>query len=379
MDFLGILAREGEVVDAYFAAIQAAHDCRELERCAATTIQSSWRCSVVMGRYHDVLWATRQIQRYGRSHLGRRKAQTAELDQHRRRNSAFFGQCATVVQRHFRGHWSRKYWHHMRARASYLRSVEKRGNRTNRYLQKAFAEASAEYATDQDRRLREEFAALTSQLHHLVSTSQVPGVYNPPYSDVLPSAFGEPVERHLRRSNQVRLPGSLRRPAHRARSIPPRGRLRPVESAQRPSTADEERPRQSATAAVGRLRPIQGPFRTREEQAMSNAHAYKQYRSVQCDGAYDAVRENERMSSKISKMARAGAEDFVLRKVSEKPYLGAIHAESAYAPRPVEFREDYVEVAQMGNRPPFYLGMPAGKMFHEYEDPKRHITLQGGT
>lgn len=119
----------------------------------------------------------------------------------------------------------------------------------------------------------------------------------------------------------------------------------------------------SKPSGVGRQRPVQGPFRTREEIALANARAYKNYRSLHCDGEYDAVRMNERLQAKISKMTWTSPDPFCWRRVAEKPVLVTAMADSEHQHRAVEFREDYTEVPQIGNRPPFYLGMPAGKMF----------------
>merc|ERR1712078_215645 len=67
--------------------------------------------------------------------------------------------------------------------------------------------------------------------------------------------------------------------------------------------------------------------RTWEEQATANAKAYAQYRSIQSNSPYEAVRDHERMQEKLSKMTRVGSDDFANRKVSEKPFIGSVHAE----------------------------------------------------
>lgn len=378
MEFHAILGRQDEVVAEYFRAFQAANDTRAMERRAATTMESSWRMFVVRARFRDVVWSTRHIQRLARGHLGRRKAQVAALDRHRERNRVFFKHCASIIQKHFRGHWSRKYYHHMRARREYLDSTAERGDRTVDFLQKTYEERKAEHDQREEERLRSEFKGLASQLHHLVSTERIPGIYNPPYSEVVPTAFGEPVELYLRKSNPVRLPDSLKRPSHRSRATPPGTRLKPLEQVE-PKSSPHADLLISRTAAVGRLRAIQGPFRTREEIALMNARAFKHYRSLNAECEYDAVRTNERMAAKIAKMTWTSADTFAWRKVTEAPVLGSANAETEMQHRPVEFREDYTEIPQIGNRPPFYTGMPVGKLFTEYEDPHRYVTLQGGS
>jgi hypothetical protein len=382
MEFFSLLSRQNEVVEEYFRAVQAANDAREKERTAATAIQSAYRASVIRGRYHDVLWAASEIERMVRGHLGYNKAKTKKLERHRVRNRQFFDHVATIIQKHFRGFWSRKYWHHMHARQKYLQTVGERGERTVAFLAQKHVEDQAAQAAESEARMRKEFKNLTAHLHHLVSTSTIPGVYNPPYSEVVPSAFGIPVETHLRQTNQVRLPASLRRPTYRSRSNPPGRRLKPIEQVGKPNTAHDDpggkAELHSTTANVGRNRLLQGPFRTRDEQALANARAYAQYRSVQASSKYNAVRDSELMQEKLAKMTRLSADEFAHRRVAERPYLGSASAETPYMERPVEFREDYNEVPKIGNKPSYVLPMPRGKLFTDYEDPFRHITMQGG-
>lgn len=45
---------------------------------------------------------------------------------------------------------------------------------------------------------RTEFGELASNLHHLSSTKTIPGVYNPPYSQLKPQAFNVDIETHLK-------------------------------------------------------------------------------------------------------------------------------------------------------------------------------------
>ena len=50
---------------------------------------------------------------------------------------------------------------------------------------------------------RAEMNELSKNLHHLCSTSTIPGVYNPPFVLEKPKAFGVDVESHLKTSFKV--------------------------------------------------------------------------------------------------------------------------------------------------------------------------------
>lgn len=84
------------------------------------------------------------------------------------------------------------------------------------------------------------------------------------------------------------------------------------------------------------------------------------------------------MQEKLGKMTRVSSDEFSHRRVAEKPFVGSAVAETPYMERPVEFREDYTEIPKIGNKPTYVLPMPRGRMFADYEDPFRHLTMQGG-
>jgi hypothetical protein len=55
----------------------------------------------------------------------------------------------------------------------------------------------------QEQTARTEFAELAGNLHHLVSTKAIPGVYNPPFVALKPQAFNVEVEQHLKSTFKV--------------------------------------------------------------------------------------------------------------------------------------------------------------------------------
>ena len=69
-------------------------------------------------------------------------------------------------------------------------------------MRKNLKEYEMKYKLEEQKRqeatARSEFAELAANLHHLSSTKAIPGVYNPPYSNVKPQAFNVDIETHLR-------------------------------------------------------------------------------------------------------------------------------------------------------------------------------------
>jgi hypothetical protein len=144
---------------------------------------------------------TREIQRLYRGHLARRRVRALVDARYAALLSAPRHYAATTLQRHFRGFYSRKYIKDFYARKAYVLAVTAKGEQLRAEMDAALAEQVARHLSQEEAKARAAFDAATQNLHHLVSTRAQPGVYNPPYAarmEDVPSAFGVPLETHLR-------------------------------------------------------------------------------------------------------------------------------------------------------------------------------------
>jgi len=80
----------------------------------------------------------------------------------------------------------------------------------------------------------------------------------------------------------------------------------------------------------------------------------KQFRTIQQSSKYDVVDYQLKMEGRLNKLTRLGPEDFNCRKPQGMKHLSSINAESKWADRPMEMREDYLEIARMPGKPLFY-------------------------
>ena len=121
-----------------------------------------------------------QIERVFRGHLGR---QRVENERHQRitlrRQNALFQYFALQLQRIFRAFYSRKYSFDFAKRKQTIETIQRNGEERRRIIE--------EYAQQQAERLENENYAKEKQdirnyaenLHHLLSTKHIRGVYNP--------------------------------------------------------------------------------------------------------------------------------------------------------------------------------------------------------
>jgi len=176
---------------------------RAIEVKAAIVIERCARGFLTRRRLKRLTHMVVNIQRYWRGYLGRLRAKLALEIKNKRLRELFFDAQATVIQRHWRGFWSRKFKFDFYARKKYLQEVHLK-NAEIRMEMEAEAQrsisAQREMAEEMARRL---FDMRVGQLHHLVSTAAQPGIFNSPYAlatKTVPLVLGAPVEEHLKAS-----------------------------------------------------------------------------------------------------------------------------------------------------------------------------------
>jgi hypothetical protein len=148
-----------------------------------------------------------EIQRVFRGHLGRLYVREKRREKWEAKELSFFTYLCIQLQKCFRGYYSRKYKHDQARRKQYCRMLIEQGELVRQNLQK-YAEELAEVRmgacfvscqmcntpgdrpqreeSEMEKKKEEEFNKLAENLHHLVSTTRIPGVYKPvPYCNTV--------------------------------------------------------------------------------------------------------------------------------------------------------------------------------------------------
>jgi hypothetical protein len=319
--------------------------------------------------------------------LAQAKMKAKRFERNRRLSMVFFHHCACVIQKFFRGWRSRKHLHDFYGRKNYLEKVSKRGEWTVDYLSREQQDKFMSAKAEEEEQMRGEFNKLAGDLHHLVSTKTIPGVYNPPYNDALPRAFEKPIEQHLRDQCRVNMPRSLRRPRHRVSLSPVKSglgashtELQAAEEAQAgpPQDLPNRDPHNSRSASVGRMQQIQGPFRSKEQVEVANAKASTINKTLRNSAPYDAMESDRKMQQKLAKLTRVSPVDFMAPGYPpEKPPPSSVHTNVPYRERPAELRNDYVELPKIRDKPPFFTALPRERNFEEMNEqpllPSGHV------
>ncbi|GLC33151.1 Spermatoproteinsis-associated protein 17 [Pleodorina starrii] len=197
-----------ELIDEYFSKCRLAEERRAVESKAVITIQAFARGFIIRRRLLRLTQTALTIQRYWRGYLGRLRGRLALEVHNRALRKAYFNAMATIIQRWWRGFYSRKHIHDYYARKRYLQQVKERNQHIRAELNLEAERAIIMQRQEAEERARKLFQDKLSKLHHLVSTTVQPGIFNSPFSiatGTLPVIMGLSVEEHLKSTLKAQL------------------------------------------------------------------------------------------------------------------------------------------------------------------------------
>jgi len=224
--FLALRARAEEIDLLFYERSKVAEALRDRETRKAVRLQSAHRGRALRLEVAEWNAMALVIERCTRGHLGRQQARRLRIERDTRRQRSFFDALATTVQKRFRAYHARKYRHNFYARQAYVASVLRKGDMVREDLRSRMDEQVRDALETQETQARERVNTLSKKLHHLRSTATCAGIYNSAYHvGHHPTAFGVPVEEHLRQAIRPVIKAEL---AHRQRNIAPLPPLDPI-------------------------------------------------------------------------------------------------------------------------------------------------------
>ncbi|KAM7436053.1 spermatogenesis-associated protein 17 [Porites harrisoni] len=255
--FITLMESRRNVVDQLFQKQRDAEDQRQKEFQAALKIQSWFRGTKVRAYFKFLHHCATTIQRHFRGHKGREIHRHLVQEKLTNMRVDFYNKHATIIQKFWRGFYVRKYIYNYHSRKRYLQGIVAKNEIVRKELEE-FA-IKSEKEKDMKRELQEKFAKETRarKTHYLISTHQVPGVYNSPFYPPNPSAKEIELRnvRPLNHRSRQRLKAQL--PSDAAEIL---NQSRNVRTLSRESKSIPLPPISMSTA-----QKMQGPFRTPDE------------------------------------------------------------------------------------------------------------------
>lgn len=194
-----------ELTREYFRQHRETEESRTEEIGAVGSIQRLWR-GYVARKYIAFLHseATR-IKQTWRAYQGRLRAKEVKRQRVLTAETGFFNAMATIIQKLWRGYFSRKRKQDFYARKAYLSHVTLTSNQVQRDIDESLQREFEVRTIEHQRREAQEFTNLSENLHHLLGTKHIHGVFNSPYgNEFSATAFGVPMEKHIKDSFEAK-------------------------------------------------------------------------------------------------------------------------------------------------------------------------------
>jgi hypothetical protein len=197
--YFALLQFRNQPVEAIFAATDIAEENRVRECIAATKIQSMARMLRCRKRYLHLRQCILSMQRVYRGYVGRKRFFDHVHGSENVRQRAVFDHFATIIQRHFRGFYSRKWRSDFYSQKRYLQAIEHKSEAVRKEALEQ-REKQQQLLSQREQELqRAKFVETASDLHHLLSTAVRSGILRPALSQTgLTTVFGTNVEDELR-------------------------------------------------------------------------------------------------------------------------------------------------------------------------------------
>ncbi|CBJ30452.1 conserved unknown protein [Ectocarpus siliculosus] len=199
-DFYGVWSCRASVLRKLDAMLDARNAARQQELQAATDIKRVYRGKTVRNDLNRKRAAMIRIASAYRGYRGRVRTQQILEEMLARERMAVYHYHALEIQGAFRGYQSRKYNYNHARRKRYLQEVVDAGDAVRAELREHEQALLEERAANKEVADQAKLQATAQNLHHLVSTKSISGVFNSPYmrnSGRMPTIRGVEVEQHL--------------------------------------------------------------------------------------------------------------------------------------------------------------------------------------
>ena len=111
----------------------------------------------------------------------------------------FYDRMAILIQKVFRGYLSRKYSLDFYARKKYINDITMRSNKLLSELREQNCKNLETQKRMKEMKKAEKFDKLIGNLHHLLSTKRIKGVFKSPFgNEFSATAYGISVEQHIK-------------------------------------------------------------------------------------------------------------------------------------------------------------------------------------
>lgn len=189
-----------ELMRDYYNALNEMERHKYVELNSVTTIQKNVRRYLCEKRFVLLRKVALEIQKNFKGFLARAQHMQSVADLSNDMNMQFYEYHLTIIQKNWRGYTSRKSKLDYHERKKYLQKIKQKNEETLIKVHEYSRTMQHELERKKEEETRKNFNDVASHLHHLISTRNIPGVYNPPHipEENKPHIFNSDIEAHLK-------------------------------------------------------------------------------------------------------------------------------------------------------------------------------------
>uniref|UniRef100_A0A7S1KM12 Uncharacterized protein n=1 Tax=Percolomonas cosmopolitus TaxID=63605 RepID=A0A7S1KM12_9EUKA len=200
------------LINSYFSHRKKIQNLNPQLQKSATRIQRTWRKHKLSGDFRRKRDGCMLIQKTFRAYLyGRKRLSAQRLKHEQQMHQNYFHYCASQIQRVWRGYKVRRHDElNFYTRKHELQLIQQNQRSLQQYIKKTLkAKEDEQHQLDSQDKLNK-FHTMASELHHLVSTKSISGVYNPPHLPLTSSTLQKTTSLKGTSAHNVPLESTLR-------------------------------------------------------------------------------------------------------------------------------------------------------------------------
>lgn len=288
---------------------------QESENENATKIQTRFRESRARRNFTKQRYHAAKLQRVYRGFVGRTLTKALEAKRRIQKQGLLYAYFAEVVQKFWRGFYSRRNKHDYHARKQYIKQIVDNSEALQKRIQQYAKEAKAEDAKIKAERRKKAFQQKAARMNYLRSTKAQAGIFNGPYMQ-MPTVDGVPLE----------------------------------------------------NAIVVNVRDYLKKNKLDKKKGILKAYPRRNKQSLRQSSKYDVVEEARRRERKFSKMRRVGRKNFLGGTRAPAPVYKRGFQEGCEYIEPRELKKTSKEILdkqkhkRMSDKP-FHLATKRGMIF----------------
>ena len=189
-----------DMIQSYFDSLNEKEKFKYIELKAAIVFQKYARRLICRKRFLLLKTQALEVQKALRGYLARANHQKDVEEQNDNLMKQFFEYHISIIIKHWLGYKCRKNVMDYHANRKWLEVTRKKNEETLIELKEQAAKRQYELDRENEENQRRNFVNIAKNLHHLVSTATIPGVYNTPFlpAELKPQVYNADIEEHLR-------------------------------------------------------------------------------------------------------------------------------------------------------------------------------------